>query len=160
VQLVILPDDKIGNPLDTNMLLWMNPRSVGSPKLAQPWGSCLHGPPRVQKRGRLGHTSGPGENDKLCGSSSVMPHLTTFMLNTKSLSLPMKQSFQRPSLSVYKSNGVQISGYHSDNGFQGRRIHEGTPPKGQGIKFSGVGPSGRMELLRTQSRLSLGKLGH
>jgi hypothetical protein len=31
VQLVILPD-KTGNPLDTNMLLWTNPRSVGSTK--------------------------------------------------------------------------------------------------------------------------------
>jgi hypothetical protein len=69
----------------------------------------------------------------------------------------MKQS--KTKFERLKSNGVQISGYHSDNGVQSRRIHERTPPKGQGIKFSGVGASGRMELLRTQSR-SLGKLGH
>jgi hypothetical protein len=50
----------------------------------------------------------------------------------------MKQSFQRPSLSVLQ---VKWSRFRlpPDNGVSSRRIHEGTPPKGQGIKFSGVG---------------------
>jgi hypothetical protein len=85
VQLVILPD-KIGNPLDTNMLLWTNPRSVGSTKLAQPWDLVFMDHPSPKLEEDLGT---PQVRREMTSSvevwSSVMPHLTTFMLNTKSL---------------------------------------------------------------------------
>jgi hypothetical protein len=91
-------------------------------------------------RGRLGHTSGP---EKLTSSvevwSSVMPHLTTFMLNTKSLTanetIISKTKFER--LTSQMECRFQVT--TPTTVFQSRRIHEGTPPKGQGIKFSGVG---------------------
>jgi hypothetical protein len=79
-------------------------------------------------------------------------HLTTFMLNTKSLSanetIISKTKFER----LAKSNGVQISGYHSDNGVF-KAEFEGRLSRDKVSSSLVLEPSGRMELLRTQVKI-------
>jgi hypothetical protein len=130
----------------------------GLTKLAQPWDLVFMDHLESKTRGRLGHTSGRREIDKLCGSLVFCDAASHYIHVEHQVSLPMKQSFQRPSLSVLQ---VKWSRFRlpPDNGVSAEEFMKELHPRDKVSSSLVLEPSGRMELLRTQSRLHLESSG-